>query len=74
MKNIITVAVALVLVAAQAFAQNDYGKWTIHPIFAGENITNCIDTGDDVYYLASGNLYRYDKDTQENEHLSRANY
>ena len=46
----------------------------MHPIFAGENITNCIDTGDEVYYLASGNLYRYDKETQENEHLNRANY
>lgn len=64
----------MVLVAVIAQAQSDYGKWTIHPIFAGSNITNCIDTGDEVYYLASGNLYRYDKTTSENEHLNRANY
>lgn len=68
------VTMVLVLAAFLAQAQNDYGKWVIHPIFAGENITNCIDTGDDVYYLASDNLYHYDKSTQENEHLNRANY
>jgi len=72
MKYIFTLVVALMAMASQA--QDDYGKWVIHPIFASENITNCIDTGDEVYYLASGNLYRYDKNTQENEHLNRANY
>ncbi len=57
-----------------AQAQSDYGKWILHPSFAGENVTNCIDTGDDVYYVASNTLFHYDKDTQENEHLNRANY
>ncbi len=57
-----------------AQAQSDYGKWILHAMFAGDNITNCIDTGDDVYYVSSNNLFRYDKDTQENEHLNRANY
>lgn len=64
----------MVLVAVAAQAQSDYGKWFIHPSFAGENITNCIDTGDDVYYVSSNTLFHYDKDTQENEHLNRANY
>ena len=72
MKHIITLVIALVAMVTQA--QSDYGKWILHPMFAGENITNCIDTGDAVYYLASDNLYRYDKETQENEHLNRANY
>lgn len=72
MKYILTLVIALAAMVSRA--QDDYGKWVLHPIFAGENITNCIDTGDEVYYLASGNLYRYDKDTQENEHLNRANY
>lgn len=72
MKYILTLVIALAAMVSQA--QDDYGKWVLHPIFASENITNCIDTGDEVYYLASGNLYRYDKDTQENEHLNRANY
>ena len=72
MKYILTLVIALAAMVSQA--QDDYGKWVLHPIFAGENITNCIDTGDEVYYLASGNLYRYDKETQENEHLNRANY
>jgi hypothetical protein len=72
MKHIITLVIALMSILAQA--QSDYGQWILHPIFAGENITNCIDAGDEVYYLSSGNLYRYDKSTQENEHLNRANY
>ena len=72
MKHILTIMLALVALASQA--QNDYGLWTIHAMFAGENVANCIDTGDDVYYLSSDNLFRYDKDTQENEHLNRANY
>ena len=72
MKHILTMMLALVALFSQA--QSDYGLWTIHPMFAGENVSNCIDTGDDVYYLCSDNLFRYDKDTQENEHLNRANY
>ena len=72
MKHIITLVIALVSMVAQA--QSDYGKWIMHPMFAGENIANCIDVGDEVYYLASNNLYRYDKNTKENEHLNRANY
>lgn len=63
----------IALAAMTTQAQSDYGKWILHPMFAGENITNCIDTGDEVYYLASNNLYRYDKESQENEHLNRAN-
>lgn len=71
-KYILALIVALMAVAAKA--QEDFGKWILHPVFAGENITNCIDTGDKVYYLASGNLFCYDKTTEENEHLSRTNY
>ena len=67
-------ALVIALASFMTHAQSDYGQWILHPVFAGENIVNCIDTGDDVYYLASGNLFCYDKDTQENEHLNRANY
>lgn len=67
-------ALIMALISFVANSQSDFGKWTLHPIFAGDNITNCIDTGDKVYYLASGNLFRYDKDTQENEHMNRSNY
>lgn len=71
-RYILVLMVALVALMLQA--QDDYGRWTLHPVFAGENITNCIDTGDKVYYLVSNNLFCYDKQTQENEHLSRTNY
>ena len=55
-------------------AQDENSRWVLHPLFAGENITACVDAGPCVYYLVSGNLYRYDKSSQENEHLSRSNY
>lgn len=64
----------LTLMAVMSHAQDDLGRWTLHPVFAGENITNCIDTGDKVFYLVSGTLFSYDKETQENEHWSRTNY
>jgi len=74
MKNRYIFTVVAVMLAFVVNAQNDYGKWILHPSFAGDNIANCIDTGDEVYYLSSANLFRYDKDTQENEHLNRGNY
>ena len=67
-------ALVIALVSLMTHAQDDLGRWTLHPVFASENITNCIDTGDKVYYLVSGSLFCYDKETQENEHLSRTNY
>ena len=67
-------ALVIALVSLMTHAQDDLGRWTLHPVFASENITNCIDTGDKVYYLVSGTLFCYDKETQENEHLSRTNY
>lgn len=70
----IFLAAFVVIVALVSKAQDDYGLWTLHPIFSGENITRCVDTGDKVYYLVSNNLFCYDKKTQENEHLSRTNY
>ena len=42
------------------------GQWIIHPKFVSTDMTNCIDTGDKVYYLTSNTLYCYDKETQEN--------
>ena len=63
---ILTVIAAL----AASVTHADVGGWKIHAIF-GDEITNIIDTGSMVYYLASGNLYSYDKDADESEHYSK---
>lgn len=55
-------------------AQNAVDSWRIHPFFVGARLTNNIDTGNKVYYLSSGFLYCFDKDTQENETLNQTNY
>ncbi len=72
--------IALLMAAIFTLAGNSNGaqaasnsNWRVHPLFAAP-VQNIIDTGDMVYYMVSNNLYRYYKDTQENEHLSTANY
>ncbi len=55
-------------------AQYTTGDWRIHSTFVAAQAQNCIDTGDKVYYLASGCLFCFDKSTQENESLDRRNY
>jgi len=52
-----------------ASAQLGAGQWKIHPYFVGANATNCIDAGSKVYYLSSGSLYSFDKDSQVNSDL-----
>ena len=64
----------ILLIALTAFAANAaVGSWKIHPIF-GSTPSNAFDAGDKVYYLVSGNLYCYDKETSENIAYDRSNY
>ncbi|MDD2962146.1 MAG: two-component regulator propeller domain-containing protein [Muribaculaceae bacterium] len=53
-------------------AQIAVGDWKIHSIF-GSEITDIIDTKDHVYYLASNNLFCYDKTTQESIGYTKRN-
>lgn len=56
-----------------ASAQYGVGDWRIHPFYVGEDISNIIDTGDQVYYLVGNYLYRFDKETLENESVNKRN-
>ena len=56
-----------------ASAQLGAGQWKIHPYFVGGNAKNCIDAGNKVYYLASGSLYCFDKESQTNDVLDANN-
>ena len=55
-------------------AQNAVGDWRLHVAFQGENVSTVVETNKWVYYLASGYLFRLDKETSENESLSVINY
>ena len=68
-KIFLLLAVALTL---PVMAQTT-GQWKLHPIFVGTNVQAIYDTPSLVYYLASSNLYRFDKATEENESLSKSN-
>lgn len=66
-------ALALSLTTLIACAQIGAGQWKIHPYFVEENVTNCVDVGDKVYYLVSGSLFCYDKASESNTTLDVTN-
>lgn len=69
-KLLIAIFMSLPLLAS---AQLGAGQWKIHPYFVGGNAKNCIDAGTKVYYLASGSLYCFDKESQSNNVLDANN-
>lgn len=60
----------LSLVSFIACAQIGVGQWKFHPHFISYDIANCVETSSKVYYLASGSLYCYDKESGTNSPLS----
>ena len=62
------------MMALSAGAQNAVGDWIIHTSFVSSDIGFIAEAEDWVYYVAGGNLFRLDKQTQENEALSPMNY
>ncbi len=69
-KLIILLAILATAIGSQA---QGYDTWLFHPSF-GTGIQDIYDTGDNVYYLVDGNLFRYNKDTEENEAFYKGNF
>lgn len=69
-KILLLLALALSLNVA---AQNAVGDWRIHTSFVADSVSAVAETPNWVYYLAGDHLFRLDKDTQENESLSKVN-
>ena len=69
-KLLIAIFMSLPLLAS---AQLGAGQWKIQPYFVGGNAKNCIDAGSKVYYLSSGSLYCFDKESQSNNVLDANN-
>ena len=69
-KLLMAVFLSLPLLAS---AQLGAGQWKIHPYFVGGNAKNCVDAGDKVYYLVSGSLYCFDKESESNDVLDANN-
>jgi hypothetical protein len=66
-------SVLVVMMTLCAGAQNAVGDWLIHTSYVGNEVAAVAEGNRWVYYLAGGNLFRLDKETQENEALSRVN-
>jgi hypothetical protein len=74
MKKLSIVLFAMLLPMFVAVAQNAVGDWMIHTSFVGNSVKTVAEGHQWVYYLSAGNLFRLDKETSENESLSRVNY
>lgn len=53
-------------------AQLAVGEWKVYPVFAN-NVTKMLDTSEKVYYVSEGNLFSYDKTTDESYSYSVVN-
>ncbi|MBD5346403.1 MAG: hypothetical protein HDR92_04645 [Bacteroides sp.] len=62
---IISLAVSLSALAS--------GSWNVHPVFS-RPVTRAIETTTDVYYLAGGSLFGYDKKLDESRSYTVDNY
>lgn len=60
-------------IACNAMAQVANGSWKMHPFFVSTKVQNNIDTGNDVYFLASNTLYRYNKESATVTPLNTSN-
>lgn len=65
----------IIIVALFSFvmqAQKPVGEWKLYPVFAN-SVTKMLETPEKVFYVSEGNLYSYDKNTDENYHYASVN-
>lgn len=72
MRHRLAIALTAAVLAMAAAAQTT-GDWIYHARFAGTGIQRLIDTRDCTYYLVFNSLFRYDKQTLENEAINHRN-
>ncbi len=61
------------LIIFSAIAVADTGSWTVHPVFS-RPVTRAVETSDEVFYLAGGSLFGYDKKRDESISYTVDNY
>ena len=72
-KKILLLIVVIASTVYPVLAQNAVGDWLIHNAFVGTKVTTVAEGNQWVYYLVGSNLFRLDKETEENESLSVVN-
>ena len=63
----------LVLLVLLGIGMSDAATWKLHCLYVANQTKNLYDTGKKVYYLNSGQLYQFDKESQTTYLLSSQN-
>ena len=63
--------ILIALIPLSVFAQKTVGNWNIYPRYSA--ISKMVQTPQKVYFLSGGNLYSYDKVTQETYNYTSCN-
>ena len=77
-KSIVLSAIAALAISGAtsvntAQAQSSVGYWTLYPQYANTSVSNIIDTGDKLFYLAMNRLHSYDKANNESYSYNTSN-
>ena len=63
----------LLMLLLLAVISANAGTWKLHPFYNPQKVENVFDTGDMVYFLNSGSLFRFDKSTTRIHALNSQN-
>lgn len=69
-KRLLYIIICL-FISQSVLAQNAVGSWRKHGVF-GNSFTRVIETAHNVFFLADGWLYEYDKENQESNSISES--
>ena len=69
-KRLLYIIICL-FISQSVLAQNAVGSWRKHGVF-GISFTRVIETERNVFFLADGWLYEYDKENQESNSISES--
>lgn len=69
-KRLLYIIICL-FISQSVLAQNAVGSWRKHGVF-GNSFTRVIETEHNVFFLADGWLYEYDKENQESNSISES--
>lgn len=69
-KRLLYIIICL-FISQSVLAQNAVGSWRKHGVF-GNSFTRVIETARNVFFLADGWLYEYDKENQESNSISES--
>lgn len=68
-----SLSTCILLASVALSAAASAGSWYVHPVFAPP-VTRAVETSTDIFYLAGGSLFGYDKERDESRCYTADNY